>query len=105
MLALTNKEIRKNRKANCNPPLSGKLLVYQQFLGRKKQEEEKKKRKEKKMRKEGKKKKYLRKIKKNYFLPQRTGLKICHLEWPANVFTMMFSPRKCATLFKIASIY
>ncbi len=32
---------------------------------------------------------------KNYFLPQRTGLEICHLEWPANVPTMVFSTYMC----------
>jgi hypothetical protein len=58
------------------------------------------KRKEKKKRKEEKKRKNPREIKKNYFLPQRTGLEICNLEWPANVSIMMFSPHICATLFK-----
>ncbi len=87
-----------------NPPLSGKLLAYQQFL-EKKQEEEKKERKEKKKRKEGKKKKNQRKNKKNYLLLQRTGLEICHLEWPANVSAMMFSPCICTTLFKMTFIH
>ncbi len=37
----------------------------------------------------------------NYFLLQRTGLEICNLEWPVNFSTMMFSPRTCATSFKM----
>ncbi len=60
----------------------------------------KRKRKEKKKRK----RKYQREIMKNYFLLQRTGLEICHLEWPANVSTMMFSPRTYTTLFKMTFI-
>ncbi len=70
-----------------NPPLSGKALMYQQYLeSKQKQEEEKKKRK-----KETKEKRQIKtKIKKNYFLPQRTGLENYHLESPPNVSTMMF---------------
>ncbi len=53
-----------------------------------KKEEEKMKRKEKKNKR--KKKKNKREIKEYNFLPQRTGLEICNLEWPANFSTMMF---------------
>jgi hypothetical protein len=70
----------------------------------KKHNKEKKRRKEKKKQKEENKEKKQREIMKNYFLPQRTGLEICHLKWPANVSTMMFSPRACATLFKMTFI-
>jgi hypothetical protein len=56
------------------------------------------KRKRKEKRKRNKKKENnKREIKENYFLPQRTGLEICHLELLANVSTMMFSPCTCAT--------
>jgi hypothetical protein len=84
--------------------------MYQQYLASKqKQEEEKKKKreKEKKRRKEKKKRKRTnqREIMKNYFLLQRTGLGIRHLEWPANFSTMMFSPPTCATLFKMTFIH
>jgi hypothetical protein len=85
-----------------NPSLSGKLQAYQQFLEKIKQEEEKKKRKKKRNKRKNKKNK--RGIKRNYFLPQRTGLEICHQEWPANVSTMMFSPRTC-TSFKMTFIH
>ncbi len=88
-----------------NPPPNGKLLAYQQFLELKKQEEEEKNKKEKKKRKEEKKKKNQREIMTNYFLLQRTGLEICHLEWPANFSTMMFSPRTCTTLFNMTFIH
>jgi hypothetical protein len=58
------------------------------------------KRNEKRKRNKRKKIKKQQEIKENYFLLQRTGLEICHLEWPANFFTMIFSPRPWATLFK-----
>ncbi len=66
----------------------------------------KRKRKGKRKRKEmmKRKRKNQREIMKNYFLLQQTGLEICHLEWPANVSTMMFSPHTCATLFKMTFI-
>jgi hypothetical protein len=64
-----------------------------------KQEKEKKKRKEKKKQKKKDKKKSKRN-QEELLLPQRTGLEICHLKWPANVLTMMFSPPICATLLK-----
>jgi hypothetical protein len=88
------------------PPLSGKLLAYQQFLDSKKHQiEEKKKkiRKRKKRRKE--KEKNQREIMTNYFLLQRTGLEICHLEWLTNFSTMMFSRCTCTTLFKMTLIH
>jgi hypothetical protein len=75
--------------------------MYQKYLELKKQEEEKKKRKKR----ETKEKRKQQKIKENYFLLQRTGLEMCHLEWPANFSTMLFSPRTCATLFKMTFIH
>jgi hypothetical protein len=68
---------------------------------RRREKEKKRKRKEKKKRK----RKNQREIMTNYFLLQRTGLEICNLEWPANSSTMMFSPRTCATLFKMTLIH
>jgi hypothetical protein len=50
----------------------------------------KRKRKEKRKRNKRKKKKNKREIKENYFIPQKTGLEICHLECLANFSTMMF---------------
>ncbi len=52
----------------------------------KRKRNKKRKRKEKKERK----RKNQREIMTNYFLLQRTRLKICNLEWPANFSTMMF---------------
>ncbi len=89
-----------------NPPPNGKILVYQKYLESKKQHDKnKKKRKEIKKIKEENKRKNQREIMKNYFLPQRTGLEICHLEWPANFSTIMFFPRTCTTLFKMIFIH
>ena len=65
----------------------------------------KRKRKEKRKRNKRKKKINKRGIKKNYFLLQRTGPEIRHLEWPANFSTMMFFPGACATLFKMIFIH
>ncbi len=67
----------------------------------KRKRKKKRKRKEKKKRK----RKNQREIMTNYFPLQRTGLEICNLEWPANFSTMMFSPRTCATLFKMTHIH
>jgi hypothetical protein len=73
-----------------NPPPNGKIL---------------KRKKEKKKEKKKRKRKNQREIMTNYFLLQRTGLEICNLELPANLSAaMMFSPRTCATLFKMTLI-
>ncbi len=91
-----------------NAPLRGKALQFQQYLEAKKQQEEQKKKKEKKQRKEEKKKRKRRNQREftsNYFLLQRTGLDICKLKWPGNFSTMMFSPRTCATSFKMTLIH
>jgi hypothetical protein len=85
-----------------NPPPNGKTLANQNIWNKKNTT---KRKKEKRKRNKRKKKKSKREIKKDYFLPQRTGLEICHPEWPANVSTMMFSPHTCATLFKMAFFY
>jgi hypothetical protein len=71
---------------------------------KKQQEEEKKKKREKKEKKK-RKRRNQREIMRNYFLLQRTGLKICKLEWPGNFSNMMFSPHTCATLFKMTLIH
>ncbi len=68
---------------------------------RRREKEKKRKRKEKKKRK----RKNQREIMTNYFLLQRTRLKNCNLEWPANFSSMMFSPRTCTTLFKMTLIH
>jgi hypothetical protein len=74
--------------------------MFQQYKeSKKQQEEEKKKKREKKQKKR--KRRNQREIMRNCFLLQRTGLEICHLEWPANFSTMMFSPRTRATSFKM----
>jgi hypothetical protein len=65
------------------------------------EKEKKRKRKEKKKRQRT----NQREIMTKYFLLQRKGLEICNLEGPANFSTMMFSPRTCATLFKMTLIY
>jgi hypothetical protein len=62
------------------------------------------KRKEKKKQKSKRQKKQ-RKIKQIYFLLQRTGLENRHLESPANVSTMTFSPGICTTSFQMTFIY
>jgi hypothetical protein len=55
-----------------NPSLSGKTLLYQQYLeSKQKQEEERKKKRVKETKKD---KNNKRKIKKNFFSLQRTGL-------------------------------
>ncbi len=68
---------------------------------KKKSKKKKRKRKEKKKRK----RKNQRGIMTNYFLLQRTGLEICHQEWPANFSTMMCSPRTYITSFKMTFIH
>jgi hypothetical protein len=69
-----------------SPPPNGKIIAYQKCL-----EKNKKKRKRKEKRKRNKKKKKSkREIEEHYFLPQRTGLEICHLELPANFSTRFF---------------
>jgi hypothetical protein len=80
--------------------------MYQKYLeSKQQQEEEKKKKKRKRKEKKKRKRKNQREIMTNYFLLQRTGLKICNLEWPPNFSTMMFSPRTCATSFKMTLIH
>ncbi len=71
-----------------NPPLSGKALLYQQYLVSKQKQEEEKKEKKKQKKKD--KKQNKKKIEKNFFLPQKTGLENNHLESTPNVSTMMF---------------
>jgi hypothetical protein len=88
------------------PPPNGKIFTIKNIWNKnnnKKKRKRNKREKEKKRRKE--KEKNPREIMTNYFLLQRTGLEICNLEWPANFSTMMFSPRTCATLFKMTLIH
>jgi hypothetical protein len=80
--------------------------MYQKYLELKHQQEgEKKKKRRKRKEKKKRKRKNQPEIMTNYFLLQITGLEICNLEWPANFSTMMFSPRTCATSFKITLIH
>ncbi len=88
-----------------NPPPNGKIFMYQKYLESKNKQEEEKKKKREKEKKRRKEKQNQREIMANYFLLQRTGLEICNLECPANFSTMMFSPRTCATLFKMTLIH
>jgi hypothetical protein len=88
-----------------NPPPNRKILMYQKNGITNTTRRREKEKKEKKKRKEEKKNKNQREIMTNYFLLQRTGLEICNLEWPANFSTIMFSPRTCATSFKITLIH
>ncbi len=69
------------------------------MMKRKRKKERKRKEKNKRQRQNQ------REIMTNYFPLQRTGLEICNLERPANFSTMMFSPRTCATLFKMTLIH
>jgi hypothetical protein len=78
--------------------------MYQQYFleSKQKQEEEKNKKREKETKD---KRQKTKKIKKNYFLLQRTGLENKHLESPPNVSTMMFSPCICTTSFQMTFIF
>ncbi len=88
-----------------NPPPNGKILMYQKYWNKKTKRRREKKKKRKRKEKKKRKRKNQREIMTNYFLLQRTGLKICHQEWPANFSTMMFSPRTCTTLFKMTFVH
>jgi hypothetical protein len=88
-----------------NPPLRGKAPQFQQFLEAKNNKKNRKRKKEKNKEKKKRKRNNQREITSNYFLLQRSGLDICKLKWPGNFSTMMFSPRTCATLFKMTLIH